>query len=152
MLAWLMNMGFAGGGTVVPPVTPDAGLRPGGIHHRRDGRRRFLLPDGTIVLARTNDEVTRLIARSVAEAVPEAVERTILRPKLNRKGREAGPAIEPVPQLSAGVLEAISRLQQQAELFAMADAIAIAQAKAVSELRAGDEDALAAIMMMAALV
>ncbi len=139
-----------GSGVAPPTPTPEPGLPPAGGHRRRDDRRRFLLPDGTIVLARTQDEVTRLIGRTVAEAVPEAVEKTVLHPRLNRKGKPVGPAREPVPQISAEVLDAISRLQMQSDLFALADAIAVARAKTISARRSQDEDALAAILMVVA--
>ena len=68
MLLWLMNMGFAGGGGVAPPAVVIAPT-VSGVPGRSVARRKYILPDETIVFA-TRQEVEDILERY---AKPKAV-------------------------------------------------------------------------------
>lgn len=117
-LAWLMNMGFAAGGTVTPTPTPDAAQTPAG---RR--RRQYVEIDGQQFEVSGIEEARQLLQRARAIAERQAEQKSVrVEKKLKRKAvvpkvRVDAPVIRVAPELRADLrplIDDIQRLYTQA--------------------------------------
>lgn len=145
-MLWLVNLGFAAGGTVTPTPSPaPAGPTPAGSSRRR--RHRYYVEiDGQQFEVRDQDEALELLQRARAIAEREAEKKADRATKLLRKKRGiprvkiAAPAISVSPELkevAAPLVADISRLYARAEEIAE---LRLLMLKALRKQREDDDD------------
>lgn len=138
ILAYLSNLGMGGGGVLVPSVS--AGPTPAGIVRRR----RYIMPDGQVLMATTQEAVSflQLYARPKYEAVPYGKQAASIRaPQIVLEKRDI--RFLPAEDAALGTWKALI----SERFFYRAPPEAYRQAEILANRMRADDEAIVALLM-----